>query len=75
MAPKPYFRAIFLFFSYFFVKFVGVFWIFSSRMIQMGGDVVLSHVIILVFMIIVLMSRCHCRWSMIVMMVIADAHL
>ena len=53
-----------------FVKFVGVFWIFSSRMTQMGGDVFLSHVVFLVFMIIVLMSRCHCRWSMTVMMIV-----
>ena len=52
------------------VKFVGVFWIFSSRMTQMGGDVVLSHIVFLVFMTIVLMSRCHCRLSMVVMIVV-----
>ena len=42
----------------------------------MGGDVVLSHIVFLVFMTIVLMSRCHCRWSMIVMfvVVVAESH-
>ena len=52
------------------VKFVGVFRTFSPKMTQMGGDVLLSHVVILVFMIIVLMCRCHCRWSMTVMIVV-----
>ena len=42
------------------VKFSVVFWIFSSRMAQMGRCVVSSHDVILVFMITVTSCRCHC---------------
>ena len=55
------------------VKFSVVFWIFSSRMTQMRGDVVLSLDVVLVCIIIVVRCRCHCRQSMAVM-IVTDAH-
>ena len=51
------------------VKFVGVFWIFSPRMTQMGRGVVSSHYVILVSITIVTRCRCRCRQSMSMMIV------
>ena len=39
----------------------------------MGGNVVLSHDVVLVYIIIVVRCRCHCRQSMAVM-IVTDAH-